>query len=240
MFKNKLTIIIPCKNEEENILNTLDAITNKLINIKFEFIVINDFSTDKTFKIVDELSKKDNKVKIFNNISPGLGNAIGLGIKKSSSEFIAIMMADLSDDPEDLVNYFNLINNGKLDAVFGSRFIKNSFVKDYPKKKLILNRIFNIFVKIITYSDYNDFTNAFKIYRKETLMKLQPFVSDNFNIFLEMPLKLILNNYKYKIIPINWSNRKFGKAKFKINELGSKYIYTLYHVIKQTIFKKLN
>ena len=135
------------------------------------------------------------------------------------------------------MKYFNLINNGKLDAVFGSRFIKNSFFKDYPKKKLILNRVFNIFIKLITYSDYNDFTNAFKIYRKETLNKLQPFVSDNFNIFLEMPLKLILNNYKYKIIPINWSNRKFGKAKFKINELGSKYIYTLYQVIKQTIFK---
>ncbi len=134
MFKNKLTIIIPCKNEEENILKTLDTITDKLINIKFEFIVINDFSTDNTFKIVDELSKKNNKVKIFNNISPGLGNAIGLGIKKSNAEFIAIMMADLSDDPEDLLKYFNLINNGELDAVFGSRFIKNSFVKDYPKK----------------------------------------------------------------------------------------------------------
>ena len=72
MFKNKLTIIIPCKNEEENILKTLDTITNKLINIKFEFIVINDFSTDKTFEIVEELSKKNNKVKIFDNISPGV------------------------------------------------------------------------------------------------------------------------------------------------------------------------
>jgi dolichol-phosphate mannosyltransferase len=108
---------------------------------------------------------------------------------------------------------------------------------DYPKKKLLLNRIFNIFVKFIIWSDYNDFTNAFKIYKSDTLKKLQPFVSDNFNIFLEIPLKLIFHKYKYKIIPINWSNRKIGKAKFKINELGSKYLYTLYYLIKKKIFK---
>jgi len=237
VFKNKLSIIIPCKNEEENILRTLSAIEEKITKIKFEFVVINDFSTDNTFDIVNNHSKNNKKIRIFNNTSPGLGSAIKMGIDKSSAEFIVIMMADLSDDPNDLVKYFNLINSENLNAVFGSRFTYTSKVIDYPKKKLLLNRIFNIFVKFIIWSDYNDFTNAFKIYKSDTLKKLQPFVSDNFNIFLEIPLKLIFHKYKYKIIPINWSNRKIGKAKFKINELGSKYLYTLYYLIKKKIFK---
>ncbi len=239
MLKNKLSIIIPCKNEEENIVKTLESIISKISHIDCEFIVINDFSTDNTFDILRNYSKKNKIVKIYNNETQGVGNAIKLGINKSNSEFISIMMADLSDDPKDLLNYFKLIKDENLDAVLGSRFTKFSKVINYPKKKLILNRIFNLFVKLIILSDYNDFTNAFKIYKAETLKKLEPFISDNFNIFLEIPLKLVLNKFNYKIIPINWSNRKYGKAKFKINELGSKYIYILYYLIKSKIFKNL-
>ena len=203
----------------------------------FEFVIIDDFSNDKTYEIVNNYSKNKDIVKIYSNKIQGVGNAIKLGIEKSNSEFISIMMADLSDEPDDLLKYFNLISNENLDAVFGSRFTKFSKVTDYPKKKLFLNRVFNLFIKLIILSDYNDFTNAFKIYKAETLKTLQPFTSDNFNIFLEIPLKLILYKYNYKIIPINWSNRRYGKAKFKINELGSKYIYTLYYLIKNKIFK---
>ena len=71
----------------------------------------------------------------------------------------------MSDDVEDLKKYYNLINKNELDAVFGSRFLKNSKIENYPKLKLILNRFFNLIVKIIFRSEYNDFTNAFKIYR---------------------------------------------------------------------------
>ena len=237
MLKKKLSIVIPCRNEKENILNTLNIIDTKISHIEFEFVVVNDFSTDNTFDIVNNYSINNKKVRIFNNTSPGLGSAIKMGIDKSNAEFIVIMMADLSDDPDDLVKYFNLINSENLDAVFGSRFTDTSKVNNYPKKKLFLNRIFNLFVKFVIWSDYNDFTNAFKIYKSETLKKMQPFVSDNFNIFLEIPLKLILDKYNYKIIPINWSNRRFGVAKFKINELGSKYLYTLYYLIKKKYLK---
>ena len=236
-----LSILIPVRNESDNLDEIHISISKELSEINYGVLIINDFSEDDTLDKAQKLFSQSQKFKVLNNKKKGLGGAINLGIKESSGSHIVIMMADQSDDFKDLINYVNLMNtNENYDAILGSRFLKDSKVINYPIQKLILNRIFNIFIKLITHSDYNDFTNAFKIYRKETLNKLQPFVSDNFNIFLEMPLKLILNNYKYKIIPINWSNRKFGKAKFKINELGSKYIHTLYHVIKQTISKKLN
>ena len=128
----------------------------------------------------------------------------------SKGEFIAIMMADLSDNLEDLKEYYEIIANSEYDAVLGSRFVKGSIVIDYPKAKLLLNRLFNYFVKLLFLSNYNDFTNAFKIYRRKTLLNLNPFVSESFNIFLELPLKIISRNYNYKIIPIKWHNRKKG------------------------------
>ena len=134
---------------------------------------------------------------------------------------------------------FRVIQEKNLDAVFGSRFIKGSQVSDYPIRKLILNRIFNYITKFIFFSDYNDFTNAFKIYKKNALLKTFPLVSESFNIFLELPLKIISRKMKYKIIPISWINRKEGTSKFDIKELRAKYLFTLiYCLLEKLLLRK--
>ena len=137
------------------------------------------------------------------------------------------MMADLSDDINDLIKYYELISTEEFDAILGSRFLKGSNVKDYPIQKLILNRVFNFLVSIIFLNKYNDYTNAFKIYKRSALNEIMPLISESFNIFLEIPLKIISRNYKYEVIPISWHGRKKGKAKFQIKELRSKYLFTL-------------
>jgi len=137
------------------------------------------------------------------------------------------MMADQSDDINDLIKYFDLIKTEKYDAVLGSRFMKESKVNDYPLQKLVLNRIFNFFVSLIFWNKYNDYTNAFKIYTKKALLEIMPLISESFNVFLEIPLKIISRNYDYITVPINWMGRKKGESKFKIKELRSKYLFTL-------------
>ena len=148
------------------------------------------------------------------------------------------MMADFSDSIIDLKKYYHLIKEKNLDAVFGSRFIKGSKIDNYPKKKLILNRIFNYFVKLLFFNNYNDYTNAFKIYKTEILKSFLPLVSESFNIFLEIPLKVISRNYKFEVIPISWQGRKKGKAKFNIKELRSKYLFTLFYCFLEKILLK--
>jgi len=232
-----LSIVIPCKNEEKSIYKTYKTIKisiHKKIK-KFEFIFVNDYSNDNTLKILKNISSKDRNSKVVNNKIIGLGGAINEGIKKSKNKFVAIMMADLSDDPKDLIKYYKEISKYEYDAIFGSRFLNKSELIDYPIKKLIYNRIFNNFVKLFFFSKYNDFTNAFKIYKKKTLIELKPLVSENFNIFLEIPLKIIIRKKKYKIIPVNWRNRKKGESKFKVNELGSKYFFTLFYCFLEKI-----
>ena len=234
----KLSIIIPIRNEANVIAKSLDLIRNNIKEINYEVIAVNDFSEDDSYNIIDEIKKENSKIKLFNNKIRGLGGAINLGIEKSTGEAICIMMADMSDSIEDLKKYYNLIQSENLRAVFGSRFIKGSKLSGYPMKKLILNRIFNYFTKFIFFSEYNDFTNAFKIYKKDALLKAMPLVSESFNIFLEMPLKIISRKMNYRIIPIAWENRRGGKAKFNIKELRSKYLFTLIYCFLEKILLK--
>tara|TARA_B100001564_G_C20602421_1_gene653375 strand:+ start:552 stop:1265 length:714 start_codon:yes stop_codon:yes gene_type:complete len=222
-----LSIIIPARNEAENLQDILNYFDTKLSSVEHEIILINDYSDDDTFARAKELFQKNKNFKIYDNKVKGLGGAINLGIDKAEGSKIAIMMADLSDHLGDLIKYNDIMEKTKVDAVLGSRFMKESKIKDYPFQKLILNRVFNLFVSLIFWNKFNDYTNAFKIYKKEVLLSVKPLVSESFNIFLEIPLKIISRNYNYSIIPISWSGRKKGKAKFKIKELRSKYLFTL-------------
>ena len=234
----KLSIIIPVRNEEFLIKKIVDQLQSKLKIKPYEIIFINDFSTDNTAKVTKELIKTKPQINIYDNKKKGLGGAITEGINEATGEAICIMMSDLSDSIDDLEKYYSIIKNENIDAVFGSRFIKGSRTVDYPKKKLILNRIFNIITKLLFISDYNDFTNAFKIYKKNAILKTLPLVSESFNIFLELPLKIISRKMKYKIIPISWVNRKEGTSKFDIKELRAKYLFTLIYCLLEKILLK--
>ena len=222
-----LSIIVPVRNESNIIQEVFDYFSNNLKDIQYEILIINDFSNDDTLDKCKKLVDEYKNFRIFDNPKKGLGGAINLGINEAKGDNISIMMADLSDDIDDLKRYNVLMEQGNFDAILGSRFTKDSKVKGYPIQKLILNRLFNFFVSIVFLNKYNDYTNAFKIYKKKTLVEIMPLISESFNIFLEIPLKIISRNYKYKIISINWIGRKKGESKFKIKELGAKYLFTL-------------
>ena len=193
-----LTILIPVKNEINNILEIINSI-EKEIQINYEILFIDDFSEDNTYEFIRQIQKKNNKIKVVKNKINGLGQSIRNGIKYSNGKYLSILMCDGSDDPSDLNRYYNEISKNDLDAVFGSRFIKYSKIKDYPKLKLFLNRVFNYFVSLLYLNAYNDYTNAFKIYKKEALIKLEPIVSESFNVFLELPLKIISPGIPVKV-----------------------------------------
>ena len=221
-----LSIIIPVRNESDSLDTIMDHYSKNLNNLDYEVLIINDFSKDNTLEKANNLFKGKN-FKILDNKKKGLGGAINLGIEEANGSNIVIMMADQSDDINDLIKYNSLMEENNYDAILGSRFIRGSRVINYPIQKLILNRIFNYFVGFIFWNNYNDYTNAFKIYKKKALKEIAPLISESFNIFLEIPLKIISRKYRYKIIPINWTGRTKGASKFKIKELRSKYLFTL-------------
>jgi len=232
-----LSIIIPTYNEVDQLKYTikkLQSLQKKIYN--YELIFIDDLSGDGSYNELIKFKKKYSKVKVYKNLKKGLGSAIKLGIEKSKKKYVCIFMCDLSDDVNDIHKYYKIMtNNQNLDAVLGTRFAKNSKVRNYPYLKLLLNRLANNIIRILFLSKYNDFTNAFKIYKRTVLLKLFPIVSENFNVFLELPLKIITRKLNYKIISINWYGRKIGESKFEIKEVGSKYIFTMLYCFLEKI-----
>jgi dolichol-phosphate mannosyltransferase len=236
----KLSIVIPAFNEEENIAATIFMLHDYLNknNIDHEIIVVNDRSTDGTLNVLEELLQKIPTLIVHTNSGlNGFGYAVRFGLERFTGDCVAIMMADLSDSPVDLVKFYHKLNEG-YDCVFGTRWSKGGAVIEYPWLKRILNRIANYIVKIVFRIKYNDCTNAFKLYRKETIEGLKPFLSPHFNLTLELPLKAIVRGYKYAVVPNTWLNRKHGVSKLKIKEMGSRYFFILLYCLIEKYFSK--
>jgi dolichol-phosphate mannosyltransferase len=226
----KLSVVIPASNEEGSIATAVRDLSLRLSDeaVEHEIIVVNDGSTDNTELVLQKLALEIPSLRYHNNPPPnGYGFAVRKGLEFMTGDAVAIFMADGSDSSKDLVRFYRTLNEQSVDCVFGTRFSGESELIDYPLPKLILNRLGNTFVKILFGLDYNDVTNAFKLYRKEVIQGLKPLLSHHFNLTVELPLKAIVRGYSYAVVPNSWKNRKQGESKLKIKEMGSRYLFII-------------
>ncbi len=222
-----LSIVIPARNEEGAIPSTLRHlhVELELRRVPHEIIVVDDGSTDGTWRVLEDAAREIPEVRPVRNAGRnGFGRAIQCGLDAMKGDAVVIMMADESDDCRDVVRYWEVLNEG-YDCVFGSRFMRGGGVIDYPWIKLVLNRLFNLFIRVLFRIKLNDTTNAFKAYRRSVITGVAPILSQHFNLTVELPLKAIVRGYSWKVIPITWRNRRFGVAKLKIAEMGSRYLF---------------
>lgn len=227
-----LSVVIPAHNEEGAVRLTVERLYETLARagIPFEILLVNDHSTDATEDVLRDLSCEMPRVRYVNNVRPsGFGRAIQTGLDEFSGDAVCIVMADASDDPGDVVVYYHKLKEG-YECVFGSRFMRQSQVVDYPEIKFIINRMANWFISALFHVPFNDTTNAFKAYRREVIDGVKPILSQHFNITVELPLKAIVRGYTYATTPINWYNRTTGVSKLKIKEMGSRYLFIVLYV----------
>ena len=223
-------MLIPANNEEKSLGEIVRTLFNVLVReaIPHEILVVNDHSTDHTVDVLKELEPKFSTLRWINNSSPqGFGYAVRQGMNCFKGDCVAIFMGDGSDSADDLVSFYRILVQKNYDAVFGSRFISGGKTLDYPLPKLILNRLINTIIRLLFGLKYNDVTNAFKLYRAETIKGLEPFLSSHFNLTVELPLKVIIRGYSYTWLPNQWINRKKGESKLKLKEMGSRYMFII-------------
>jgi dolichol-phosphate mannosyltransferase len=228
----KLSVVIPAHNEEGSVAHTLEDVAQTLDReaIDYEIVVINDARRDRTEEVVETVAKQFPRIRCHRSHNPpGFGWAVRAGLDVFEGDAVAIMMADASDSPTDLVAYYRLLEEG-YECAFGSRFVHGAQVIDYPRSKLILNRIVNFCIRMLFRHGYNDTTNAFKAYRREVIEHVQPLLSQHFNLTVEIPLKAIVRGYSYGIVPISWTNRTSGESKLALNEMGSRYLFIILYV----------
>lgn len=228
----KLSVVIPAQNEEGSVGKTVEGVVIVLDRegIDYEVVVVNDASEDSTEAVVAALGESNPRIRVHRSHNErGFGNAIRAGLDVFDGDAVAIVMADASDDPEDLVRYYRVLEQG-FDCAFGSRFVPGAKVYDYPRVKYVVNRLANQFIRILFRHRYNDTTNAFKAYRREVVETIQPLLSKHFNLTVEMPLKAIVRGHSYEVIPTSWTNRTSGEAKLAMKEMGSRYLFIVLYV----------
>jgi dolichol-phosphate mannosyltransferase len=222
-----LSIVIPARDEEGSLPDMVRDLSRVLTkeNVPHEIVVVDDGSQDSTWLVLQALQAEIPTLSPIQNLgNHGFGCAVVCGLDHSKGDACVIMMADASDSPEDAVKYWRLLNEG-WDCAFGSRFMKGGRVIDYPPVKLFVNRLANLFIRILFHIPLNDTTNAFKAYRRTAIDGCRPFLAPHFNLTVEIPLKAIVRGFSWTVVPITWKNRKHGAAKLKIKEMGSRYFF---------------
>jgi dolichol-phosphate mannosyltransferase len=222
-----LSVVIPARNEECAIALTVEHlfVELRLNGVEHEIVVVDDGSTDSTWTVLADLAARVPTLRPVRNLGDhGFGRAVVCGIDHIEGDALVVMMADESDDCRDVVRYWQVLNEG-WDAVFGSRFIRGGGVIDYPPHKLAINRLANLFLRLLFRAPLNDFTNAFKAYRRKAVEGCRPFLSPHYNLTVELPLKTIVRGYSWTVIPITWRNRRSGVSKLKLKEMGSRYLF---------------
>jgi len=228
----KLSVVIPAHNELASIGETVESTVHELerAEIDYEIIVVDDASGDGTGDLVRSLAERYPRVScIRSHLPPGFGHAVRAGLDVYTGDAVAIMMADLSDAPKDLVLYYRVLQQG-YDCAFGTRFGSGGRTYHYPRMKLALNRIANAGIRFLFQHGYNDTTNAFKAYRRHVISGIQPLLSNHFNLTVEMPLKAFVRGYTFAVVPVTWNARRQGESKLHLQEMGSRYAFIILYV----------
>ena len=226
--KNKIIIVIPAYNEEENILNTYNTIVeyNKKSKTNYDVIVVNDGSKDRTEEILTE--NKINHIKLIQNL--GIGGAVQTGYKYAYENGYDIAVQYDGDGQHD-VDYVKTITdpiiNDDADFVIGSRFIKkdkDNFNTTFSRRMGI--NLISFFIKLVTKKKVYDTTSGFRAVNKDII----EFFSHDYPAEYPEPIsttQLLQKKYRLKEVPVKMKARMGGKS-----SIGSwKNVYYMINVI---------
>ena len=207
----KVSIIIPCYNEEK----TIEKIVNKILDLKnldLEIIIIDDNSTDSSKNIIE--TKLKNKVQkvIINTINSGKGYSIRKGIESASGEFILIQDADLEYDPNDYYKILEPLKSRVADVVYGSRFIGSDKKRVLYFWHTLGNKFLTLFSNIFTNLNLTDMEVGYKAFKSEVLKNID-LKENRFGFEPEVTAKISKKNLRIYEVGISYFGRKYIDGK---------------------------
>lgn len=215
----KVTILMPVFNEA----NTLKAILQKVeeanfCGLKKEIILIDDYSTDETREILDELEGKrkgrqENKYKILHHKkNMGKGAALRTGLEHVTGDIVVIQDADLEYDPADYEPLVKLILDGKADAVYGSRFLGGKLSGSFMLTHWLGNKFLTLMTNILYNTTLTDMETCYKAFRTEFIKGLK-IESDGFDFEPEITAKILKKGARLYELPISYYGREHSEGK---------------------------
>jgi glycosyltransferase involved in cell wall biosynthesis len=221
---NLLTIIIPCLDEEENVVNVLENVTEVLIanRINFELVVVDDQSADETLKRAEAwcLARPTSNARVvYKELHRrGYGAAVKYGLAFAKGEYAVFVSADLVDPIHLIPKMYRELEAG-VDVVQVSRYLELSDSSTIPFKYKFFQFFYRIGVQAALGKQIPDSTYAFKMFRRSKILAMG-LSANRFNISPEIMFKSILANLNIKFIPGAQGTRESGVSKFKFRKEG--------------------
>lgn len=210
-----LSILIPIYNEE----NSLEVLVDKVLaaplptGVERELILVNDASTDGTAEVIERLCRRDGTIRAFAEpVNRGKGAAIRRAIAEMSGEFAIFQDADLEYDPNDYQCVLAPLLEGEVEAVYGSRFLRNRLWSDWFSLHRFANSFLTFLSNRTTGFGLTDMETCYKAFRSD-LLKSIPLRSNRFGIEPEITVKLAQRGARVCEVPISYRGRLRSEGK---------------------------
>ena len=206
----KISIIIPCYNEKNYIIEILKKI-NSVKNLDFEIIIIDDASTDGSQDLIKLNSNLYTKL-LINEKNYGKGYSVNKGIQQANNEIIIIQDADLEYDPNDYHNLLKPIINNNADVVYGTRFYGGSSRKIHFFWHTQANKLLTFFCNLRTNLNLSDMECGYKVLKKDVIKKIQ-LKEKRFGFEPELTIKLAKKKFSFYEVGVNYYGRSYQEGK---------------------------
>jgi glycosyltransferase involved in cell wall biosynthesis len=223
----KISIIIPCYNEEKYISTVLNNINKQRKLFNLEIIVVDDGSKDKTKEILNKYKRIINKI-VVKKKNEGKGSAIKLGLNYVTGKYTLIQDADLEYSPSDYSKIFSPLFKYNADAVYGSRFISNEARRIIYFKNELANKFLTYISNIVSGLNLSDIEVGYKVFKTSILRSLN-LREKSFGFEIEATMKLAKNNYKIFEVGISYNGRTYAEGK-KIRTIDG--VLALFYIFK--------
>tara|TARA_B100000287_G_scaffold193975_1_gene183155 strand:- start:96 stop:818 length:723 start_codon:yes stop_codon:yes gene_type:complete len=212
----KLSVIIPCYNEKNTIQEILNRVDKSLKNnefLKYEILIVDDFSNDGTKEILKNLSNNGKIQTYFHDANLGKGAAIQTALKYITGDIIIIQDADLEYDPFDynklLVPFFET----NADIVYGSRFLGGGkYVRIHFFWHYLANKILTFLCNLFINLNLTDMETGYKVFKASALKSIN-LKEKSFAFEPEVTIKLAKKSYKFFEVPITYNGRSYEEGK---------------------------
>ena len=233
----KLDIIIPVYNEDENIIRLLKQLDEKIV-CNFKILICYDSDSDKTLKHLQKKNLINRKLLFIKNPKQGPNSAIIEGIKVSDAEIVLVYMADDFENIQLINEMVKLIEQGN-DLIIPSRFIPGGKMLGAERVKENITRIGSNLIYYLANIPFKDCTNAFKMFSKSLKEKIKFNSTTGFTFALELTTKSYILKSKIVEIPSTWVEIKNRKSNFKVFKWLPYYIYWLLYSILLNYLMKI-
>jgi dolichol-phosphate mannosyltransferase len=219
-----LSVLVPVYNEADNIRPAIERLEASLAGASHEVLVIYDFDEDTTVPVVRQLEQTYPRVRLLRNtIGRGVLNAMKAGIAGTSTPFVLITMADLSDRPEDIPKMLELARSGA-DVVAGSRYMRGGHQYGGPLVKRLMSRAAGLSLHWFGRVATHDATNNFKLYSRRRLDAVEIESQAGFELALELTVKAHARGMRIVELPTTWTDRTAGESRFNLRRWLPHYL----------------